>query len=89
MSAGLRFERPYYFVSEGDGFVDVCVNLYERQGLTVALHIFTGSSTARGIVFPSAGNLFCAQTEILAIRTTAVQTHRSLNHGTVPRHNHV
>ena len=49
MSAGLSFEKGEYFVSEGDGFVDVCVNLYERQGLTVALRIYTGSSTARGI----------------------------------------
>jgi len=49
MYAGLSFEKDQYFVSEGDGFVEVCANLYGRPGLTVAV-VFTASGyDAEGI----------------------------------------
>ena len=48
MPAGLSFEKGEYFVSEGDGFVEVCGNLYGIQDLTVAVQIYTGSYTAGG-----------------------------------------
>ena len=46
MYAGLVFERENYFVEEGDGFVEVCVNLYGRHGLTVTVRFHTRSNTA-------------------------------------------
>ena len=45
--AGLVFERRNNFVDEGDGFVEVCANLYGRQGRTVTFN--TASKTARGM----------------------------------------
>ena len=53
--AGISFEKHQYFVSEDDGFVKVCANLYGRQGLTVAVRFNTGSGTAQG-TFISNGN---------------------------------
>ena len=44
MHAGFAFERTNYFVGEGDGFVEVCGNLYGRQGLTVAVQFFTSGN---------------------------------------------
>jgi len=44
---GLSLEKYNYFVSEGDGFVEVCGNLYGRQGLTVDVRFSTSSSSAR------------------------------------------
>jgi len=46
--AGISFEKYQYFVSEGDGFVEVCANLYGRRGLTVAVRFYTSSSSAQG-----------------------------------------
>ena len=46
--AGLLFEKSNYFVGEGDGFVEVCGNLYGKQGLTVAVRFYTGSVTTGG-----------------------------------------
>jgi len=39
--AGLSLEKSEYFVSEGDGFVEVCGKLYGRRGLTRAFQLYT------------------------------------------------
>jgi len=49
MYAGISFEKYQYFVGEGDGFVEVCADLYGRQGLTVAVQFSTISVSAQGI----------------------------------------
>ena len=49
MYAGLLFERKNNFVDEGDGYVEVCANLYGRQGLTVTVGFYTHDNTARGM----------------------------------------
>ena len=51
MYAGISFEKRDYFVSEGDGFVEVCANLNGRQGLTVAVQFSTISISAQGIFY--------------------------------------
>ena len=45
MYAGLSFEKSNYFVNEGDGFLEVCGNLYGRQGLNISVRFFTVTST--------------------------------------------
>ena len=49
MYAGLSFEKHQYFVGEGDGFVEVCANLYGRRGLTVAVRFVASTYDAEGI----------------------------------------
>ena len=49
MYAGLSLGKSNYFISEGDGFVEVCGNLYGRRGLSVDVRFSTSSSTAQGI----------------------------------------
>ena len=53
MYAGLSFEKYQYFVGEGDGFVEVCGNLYGRQGLTVTARFYpaavTTNTPAKGV----------------------------------------
>ena len=46
--AGISFEKYQYFVSEGDGFVEVCANLYGKRGLTVAVRFYTRGGSAGG-----------------------------------------
>jgi len=49
MYAGLSLEKYNYFVSEGDGFVEACGNLYGRRGLSVDVQFYTSGSRAQGI----------------------------------------
>jgi len=48
MYAGLSFGKYNYFVSEGDGFVEVCGTLYGRKGLSVDVRFYTSSNSAQG-----------------------------------------
>jgi len=47
MYAGLSLEKYNYLVSEGDGYVEACGNLYGRQGLSVDVRFSTSSSSAQ------------------------------------------
>ena len=58
MYAALSFEKRTYFVGEGDGFVEVCANLYGRQGLTIAVQFYTNSYYAEGIFIGFYQNFF-------------------------------
>ena len=49
MYAGLSLDKYNYFVSEGDGFVEACGNLYGRRGLSVDVQFYTSSRSAQGI----------------------------------------
>jgi len=49
MYAGLSLGKYNYFVSEGDGFVEACGNLYGRRGLSVDVQFYTSGSRAQGI----------------------------------------
>jgi len=47
MYAGLSLDKYDYFVSEGDGFVEACGNLYGRRGLSVDVQFYTSSRSAQ------------------------------------------
>ena len=63
--AGISFEKYHYFVSEGDGFVEVCANLYGRQGLTVAVQFYTSGGSAQGTFISNGSSTLSTNTYML------------------------